>query len=94
MKALISPNEQVVQAELVTVINDDNVSYQTSSWDVIPNGARIADIVENEFEVASPLFWVECNASINTSDYYYDTSDNTIKQKNNFEEPIIPDGVL
>jgi len=94
MKALISPDEQVYQAEIVTLTNDDNISFETSQWDVIPNGARIVEIVETEFEVASPLFWVECNASINTSDYYYDTSDNTFKQKNSFEEPVIPDGVL
>lgn len=49
---------------------------------------NITQIEDNTFEVASPLHWVECNASVTCDDYYYDPSDSTIKAKNNVAEPV------
>lgn len=37
-------------------------------------GVRIAEVNSNQFEVASPLFWLECPeylTSDNLSDFYY-----------------------
>ena len=45
-------------------------------------------IEENEFEVCpDSLLWVDCNASVTTRDYYYDTSDSTIKPIVNADPP-------
>ena len=62
--ALISPNEQV--------------SY-ISAWDgQVPVytviGQRVAEVVDAQFEVASPLFWLECADDVTAMGYYYDNS--------------------
>ena len=36
-------------------------------------GSRIADVSNNAFDVAEPLFWVNCNNSIIGDQYYYST---------------------
>lgn len=70
--ALISPNEQV--------------SY-ISSWQLVGNqyepvftvvGERVAEVAEQQFEVAPPLFWVVCEDYVTSTDYYYDPSAATI----------------
>lgn len=73
-KALISPNEQV--------------SYQ-SGWNIttkpvspvysfLPNSARIAEVAEQSFEVALPLFWVDCADDLNADLNWYNTLTQTI----------------
>ena len=42
-------------------------------------GYRIAQVETKEFEVASPLFWVDCANSVVANQYWYDPSDSTIK---------------
>ena len=36
------------------------------------NGVRVAQIEELEFDVAAPLFWVECSYDITTQHTYLD----------------------
>jgi hypothetical protein len=36
-------------------------------------GVRIAEVCENPFEVASPLFWVSCANNIVPNEFYYST---------------------
>jgi len=88
MKALISPNEQalVLTDFYDDMVNDEGIieSINIGRGVIIPNGVRIAEISENQFEVAPPLFWVNCNTSVNANDYYYDTSDNSIKLKSDY----------
>ena len=38
----------------------------------IATGYRIADIVDTEFEVAPPLFWVTCEDNVTTRGFIYD----------------------
>ena len=38
-------------------------------------GYRIADISATDFDVAEPLFWVSCNNSIVTDQFYYSNGD-------------------
>lgn len=86
MKALISPSETVYYIKAVTTTNTETNTETTEyvGGGEIPNGVRIADISETEFQVGGNLYWVECNTSVNADDYYYDTSDNTIKAKSDF----------
>ena len=43
------------------------------------NGYRVAQIHQQEFEVAEPLFWVTCASNIVADQFWYDPSDQTIK---------------
>lgn len=42
-------------------------------------GYRVAQVVENSFDVAAPLFWVECNNDVAQDLYWFDPTDNVIK---------------
>lgn len=45
------------------------------------NGYRVAEVVSDnlQFDVASPLFWVNCTNDIQADLFWFDPSDNTIK---------------
>lgn len=73
MKALIEPTQQI---------------SQITSWQLVDNiyepvytilGERIAQVSETEFEVAPPLFWVDCADDVQDW-WYYDTLDATCKE--------------
>jgi hypothetical protein len=38
-----------------------------------PDSARICEVSEAEFDVAAPLFWVDCDPSVVADQYWYDT---------------------
>ena len=42
-------------------------------------GYRVADIAENAFEVAEPLFWVDCDDTVKADQFWFDPSNQTIK---------------
>ena len=42
-------------------------------------GYRVAQVEETEFEVAPPLFWVDCANTEKADQCWYDPSDQTIK---------------
>ena len=44
------------------------------------SGYRIADIADVPFEVASPMFWIECSDTIKADLFWYDPSDSSIKE--------------
>ena len=80
MKALIDPNSPVSNITSFSTYTDDNDQTRTKALrEDIPNSQRICEVVETQFEVASPLFWIDCNTSVNANDFYYDGSDSTIK---------------
>lgn len=55
MKALISPNEPVIDPNTGIII-----------------GQRIAEVSEIAFEVAPPLFWMDCANDVRADQWYYD----------------------
>ena len=68
--ALISPNEQV--------------SY-ISAWDgqapvFTVLGQRVAQVADAQFEVAPPLFWLECANDVTAMDFYYSQNSLAIVQ--------------
>jgi hypothetical protein len=63
MKALISLNEEIKYISSWT-------DKKTPIFTII--GKRVCEVSENEFPVAEPLFWIDCNNDINASNYYYD----------------------
>jgi len=42
-------------------------------------GYRVAQIEQQEFQVAEPLFWVSCANNIIADQFWYDPSDQQIK---------------
>jgi hypothetical protein len=85
MKALISPNESVKYISEWTAT--DIVGQYLPVYSDIPNGQRIPEVSENQFDVAGPLFWVDCGDNVVADQYYYDTSDSTIKLISDLESP-------
>lgn len=47
-------------------------------YETYPNSARICEVVDTEFDVAAPLFWVDCDASVIADQFYYDTQQTII----------------
>lgn len=80
MKALISPTESV--SHIVSWIPNPNTQSRTKYlpvMEVIPNAERVCEVMENEFEVAPPLFWVDCSNDVIADEYYYDNINAEIK---------------
>lgn len=67
--ALISPNEQVEK-----VIDWKKVGqFYVPVMEVIADSERIAEVADIPFEVAPPLFWIECADDVHATDFYYDS---------------------
>jgi len=86
-KALISPQEAV---EVVSEWLWDGKVW-CAVYTQAPNICRIAQVADSEFEVAAPLFWVECSDIVTSSGFCYDKLDNTIK--NIPADAIKPQGI-
>jgi hypothetical protein len=89
-KALISPNEapikHIVAWDLNPVTTDPRKYLPV--FENYPNSCRVAQVEDESFPVAEPLFWVDCADDIVADEFYYDTQDSTIKPIVN--EPIPP----
>lgn len=80
MKALISPDDQT--PKYVSSWTDGEVKAGIGKVPVfspINNAQRVAQVATTEFDVSEPLFWVDCADNVVADEYYYDTSDSTIK---------------
>jgi hypothetical protein len=55
----------------------------------VNTGYRVAQVEENEFEVAPPLFWVDCSNEVIQDQFWYDPTDEQIKP-NPIAEQIEP----
>ncbi len=42
-------------------------------------GYRVAQVEVNQFDVAPPLFWVNCSNDTKADQFWYDPADQTIK---------------
>jgi hypothetical protein len=42
-------------------------------------GYRVAQVEMESFEIAQPLFWVDCADDVNADQFWYDPADQTIK---------------
>ena len=43
-------------------------------------GYRVAQVEQQEFEVALPLFWVDCDDTIVADKFWFDPIDNSFKE--------------
>ena len=76
--ALISPNEapQTYVSGYVPGTNPAEPVYTP-----IANSCRVAQVANQTFEVAEPLFWTPCADDVVADWYYYNTSDGQIYPK-------------
>jgi hypothetical protein len=58
------------------LISPNEAALNPNTLQVI--GERIAEVNEVEFEVASPLFWVDCASDVVANEFYYDPSSQQI----------------
>lgn len=72
MKALIDPrfSVQYVDSWSGTPLKPVYATY--------PDSARVCQVADAEFEVAQPLFWVDCADNVIADEFYYDTQQNII----------------
>lgn len=82
--ALISPNESPIQ--YISGWTTDNPPQPI--FGNIVNSCRVAQVSDTPFEVASPLFWVECADNVNATDYYYDLENGSIDLIPNAPYPV------
>jgi len=74
-KALISPMEAPIK--YISGYTEDNPPEPI--WSDVPNSCRVAEVEDNEFEVADTLFWVDISDELATQYIYYDTVDQVCK---------------
>lgn len=77
-KALINPTFEVMY---ISSWNYDSYEKKYNPvYTQIENAEMVCDTSPVEFEVAEPLFWVDCDDSVVSYEYYLDTTDSLIKQ--------------
>ena len=65
-KALISPEE-------TPIMHITSYNGRLPVYSAYPNSCRIAQVALQEFDVALPLFWVDCADDVAEDKFYYDT---------------------
>ena len=89
-KALVSPNESVSYiSEWVPV----STNVYTPVITTIVGGERVAEVMDTPFEVASPLFWVDCPDNTVADQFYYESQTQQVLPKPGdapYPEPVQP----
>lgn len=67
-KALIDPS---ISVTYIASWFESNGKYEPI-YSVCQNSARVCEICEESFEVANPLFWVDCSDEIVADQFWYD----------------------
>ena len=72
--ALISPNESPIQyiSGWTTDTPPEPICIP------IENSCRVAEVEDQTFEVALPLFWTPCDNDVIADQFYYNTADEQI----------------
>lgn len=61
------------------------------SYDGSLIGVRIAEVSQSTFEVALPLYWVECADDVNSDDWYFQTETQSCQLKPTPPQPLQDD---
>lgn len=84
-KAIISPNESPIQYISGWT---DTAPYQPIYSNYL-NSCRVAEICDTEFEIAPPLFWVDCADNVIADQFYFDTVTSEILPIVNEPQPVL-----
>jgi hypothetical protein len=81
MRALISPNEVYTHRWVTSWQQEEGEqdTIWTPEYSTINNCQRVVEVKETEFQVALPLFWVDCVEECTPADWYF--KDNELHQK-------------
>ena len=72
--AIISPNESPIKYISGWTTDTPSEPIYTS----IENSCRLAEVSDQTFEVALPLFWIPCEDNVKADKFYYNTNDKEI----------------
>ena len=70
------------------LISPNETTVNPNTGEVL--GARVCDIVDVVFEVAQPLFWVDCPDGVSGSTHFYDVSLSAFDVIPEYVAPIQP----
>ncbi len=85
-KALIDPT---VHVQKISSWEQVGQAYSPLTEE-IPGSARVAEVSDADFEVAAPLFWVDCNDDAVADKYYYDSAQGLVVEVLNAPNPSQP----
>lgn len=71
--AIIDPRESVTK-----IIGWTSTTPPMPISEAIPNSARVAEVADQTFPVAEPLFWIDCADDVVADQWYYDTTTQAI----------------
>ena len=88
MKCLIDPTTYV---EYISewVLSKDKTHYNPVFTEY-PNSARVCQVQESSFEVAPPLFWVDCADDVVADMFWYNKETEVISPIVDAPEPPLP----
>lgn len=75
-KALISPDETVVS--YISGWTSDIPPRPVRSY--YSNACRVAQVEDTAFDVAPPLYWIDCADNVTAAGYYFNTATSTIDE--------------
>lgn len=85
MKCLIDPR---VTVQHISNWNFDSVKkYYIPEFTDYENSARVCQVQEQSFEIAPPLFWVDCSNDVVADGFWYNTETQQISPVINQPEP-------
>jgi hypothetical protein len=73
-KALIDPTTQLQEVTGWTLNPNLSGPKYLPVLVTITNSARVAEVANQAFEVAPPLFWMDCADDVVADQWYYDTA--------------------
>lgn len=72
-KGLVDPNTKVYYISAWNPPVKQGEPY-TPVFTEVPNSDRLAEVIDNEFEVAPPLFWADCPDQAIADQWYYNNA--------------------
>lgn len=90
-KGLIDPNTKVFYVSAWNAPEKQGDPY-TPVLTEVPNSDRLAEVIDHEFDVAEPLFWVDCPDEAVADQWYYNNSTQQVLIKP--EDAPYPTGVV
>lgn len=81
MKALIDPRFSV------QYISSWEETPPKPVYSTYPDSARVCEVSDNDFFVAEPLFWIDCESFVVADQYWFNTTTNVISEIQNAPNP-------
>jgi hypothetical protein len=83
-RALIDPNASVLHIVSWT----EQIPHKPITEEY-PDSARVCEVIDNDFPVAEPLFWVDCADDVVADQFWYNKTNQQIQVVVNIQPPAI-----